>query len=951
MSQVMPSADAFDHGALVYGTNVIGYLGARPNATSYQHGQMGDGYGVGSCSAGAQDTAQTSGNPSGWMRRQYMPTDIRVRMASRKHAVVGVPLAEHLVRHGVLARIIGGTLAQNGTSGVAYEGLTCYALLATYEAALPGIRFRIVRFDAGVQTVLATKDDAANAIGDFTTDVELRLDVTTVGGDVLLQAYAANVSGDAGFAQVVHQGGGSGIPHIATGGSTFVGTPLIPVRGASAGIASHGAYSGSGTAVALLEATDSSVSKITAAGRAGFLIDCERAVTSPAVASLVSVASFFEVADLAVPTSPAVVWRDEFKRAASSLSGSFADKFTTPHRKLASDYSCDQASGEAINILRRATGEEAALAPVIADFGQAIRLNGTDEYLELQNAHKTFPAAALPSATEITIAVWAVLDTAVVGDNNPLYQGRTTGTSGAGFSFGVLNTLGNYFLHVVLNGGGGFSGDVQGATFAPTSYTGQRWCYVFTYKANANPTTGEGRVRFYAGRLGVAALLSEHVVAATIRPTWDNGATHYLGHDTAGPPGFFDGTLDEASVFNRELTAAQVGQVCTETADPADFPSLGLAAGWHFDVYTDIGGVSGKRWAPYYSAVAGGVSADTDDWFREISTVTVATPGLIPVYPGSAFTAIAQRPPSSSTDQHRAVRFKPVSETSIGGVLVRVSPTATQGLFNGYRLDAAPGNPARIAIYRVIGGVPTKMAEQDPDAGTAVITAGSYAAVSLQVRQRADGGPFGPVQLTARLSAVIVPMVSNEPGVTLVDLDGNVIDTSSDRIVSGPAEGFHGFVDGLDNAFDDWSEGALTGPTAADAAPSYAIPNEADGAFGDLADVLGVDWSLDVRSPAPRVVTRMESGHQIRVALDDYERRMIPMRKSGATDAEIAALRAFWDGHQGGVIPFAWDLSPFAAEQQAGYWRFVDDSLQDSIDPHTGARVTAFEVEEVRAPS
>jgi len=186
--------------------------------------------------------------------------------------------------------------------------------------------------------------------------------------------------------------------------------------------------------------------------------------------------------------------------------------------------------------------------------------------------------------------------------------------------------------------------------------------------------------------------------------------------------------------------------------------------------------------------------------------------------------------------------------------------------------------------------------------------------------------------------------------VTLVDLDGNVIDTSGDRILSGPAEGFHGFVDGLGNAYDDWSQGSLSGPTAADAAPNYPIPEEADDAFGDLSDVLDVDWALSMKITAPRVSASMESGHENRWAVDDYERRMIPMRKVGCSDAEVEALREFWDDHQGGVIPFAWDPSPFAEEQQAGYWRFAADSLTDSYDG-SGARVTSFELEEVRAPS
>lgn len=943
--QVWPALDDFAHGSPAYGQHVIGYLGCVATS-SHQAGRLHDGYG--GASPRAQNQSDTTGNAAGFLRRQAFPAPMRVRLVSRKQAVAGVADVSHLKKHQVFARVTAGTLAGNGTDHVRLENITGYTFSAEWVPASGLLRFRLQRLDAGVATTLTTVDDTSGLAGNFLTDTELILEVTDNGaGNVELKGYASNLVTDPVIAAVVYQPGGSGQKTVSTAASPKPGVPLAPHAGQVGKVPVFGAAA----AVLVVSAIDASGSKITAGGRCGFAIDPERVITTPAAANVVSVATLFEVADLTVPAAPAVLWRDEWSRAAPSLLQAMTDRFGTSGRNLASDYGCDQASVETVNILKRSTVDHSAESPTTFDDGQAVLLDGVDDDLELYTPIKTFnPPTVTPAQLELSIAIWARIDEN--RDGNELYAAITTLVSPSdGFAFGWRTGTGSNFKLQARLGKGGAGGvtTLNSPERAASSHIGQAWLYAMTYKANANPSTGEGRVRFYVGRVGQATLLGEVAVPADTRPTWLLDERHYLGFRDEFSGGtavdkYLKGALDEAHVFYDELSEAQVALLANPGTDPAaTFPGLALAGGWHLDAFTNVSGEN--RSAPWFASAATGIPADTADWLRLVGA-TILTAGLVPVQPASRFVALAQRAADSATDQHRSILFRPASDASIGGVVVRGAPGPTAAQWSGYRLDVAPGSPAPIALYRVVAGVATKLASQDPG-GAIAVSSGAYVAAALQVQQQPGGGALGPVQLTVRVGGLVVPMVSQHDD-ALVDLDGAVVDVGDARLLSGPLEGFWGLVDGLGNRFDDFSVGALDGPTSADGVASYAFPEEADGAEGDLADVLTPSWEVERRAPAAREELVFESGHLHRVVLDAYERRRFTLRRLGLSEAEWQAFDAFVAAH-GPAVPFQWDPGFFLEEEQAGYWRFVDGTVRTWWE--NGARAVSCELEEARAPA
>ena len=950
--QVWPAADDFAYGSPVYGANVIGYLGLVSGATM-QPGRLHNGYGAGTAAARSQNQADATGAPVGMTRRQTFVAPVRARLVSRKHAVTGQADVSHLKQHGIFARITNGTLTGDATDHVRLVDITAYALTVEWVAGSNVLRFRLIRYDAGTATVLATVDDSSGLAGNFLADTAMQLDVTTNGsGNVELAGSISNVALAGNLATVVYQPGGHGHKTVSTPGSPKPGVPLLPNPAIPGQIPSGSTV----PTVLLISATDSSGSKITAAGRCGFGIDPERVVTTPTPAHVVSLATLFEVSDLTVPAAPVVLWRDEFSRAAPALCQAMVDRFGTAGRNLASDYSGDQAGVETVNILKRSTADASAQSPTTFDDGQAVVLDGVDDDIELFTPINTFAPQPFTSAQmEATIAVWARIDQN--RDGNELYAAiDTLGFPNDGFAFGWRTGAGTDFkLQARLGGGGGGDGGtttLDSPDHPSASHLLQAWLYAMTYKANANPVTGEGRVRFYVGRVGSATLLGEVAVPADVRPNWLLNTRHYLGFRDGFIGGvaadkYLDGALDEAHVFYRELTALQIAQLANPGTDPAStFPPMGLAGGWHMDAFTLVAGQN--RTAPWFASAPTGIPASTADWLRLVNGAAILTAGLVPVQPASRFVALAQRAADSPTDQHRTVSYRPASDASIGGVIVRGAPGPSAAAWSGYRLDVAPGSPATISLQRVIAGVTTEIAHQDPGAGTINVSSAAYVTTALKVQQQPGGGSLGPVLLTARVGGLIVPMLSVAAGV-LVDLDGNVVDTGDDRILSGPMEGFWGLIDGLANRFDDFALGITTGAVNPDSVASYAFPEEADGAFGSLEDVFVPDWPIERRIPAPRMATDFESGHQARQVLDGYERRYFPLHKAGMTPEELAALVEFFDDHKGSEIPFQWNPGAFLPEEQSGYWRLVGGTLRDGWDRNR--RTVSFELEEVRAPS
>lgn len=938
MSQVWPATDDFAHGADPYGANVIGYLGAKAGGGYWARGRLHDGYGVGSAAVAQQDLG--SGYACGFLRRQEFAADVRASLVYRRASAQGPIDASHFQAVAVMARVQGGALQGDGTADVRYEGFDGYAFTAR-RLTDTTVRFRLLRINGGSETVLAFSDDVAEDAGHFLNDVELRLTVTQNGSDVDLLAEVTNLALAPPLAAVVYQPGGQG--NLQVTGTAAPSGPT-PAQGTVMQMPSGGAPKTKGaqkltSPVPVLSVTDSGGSVINGGGRCGFAIDREDDDGNGILS--IGLASVFEVAEISGGT-PAVVWRDEFGRAARKLGASVTDAFGASGRNLASDWSTDQAS-VASTPLKRATAEEAAEALSSLDLGHAVDLDGVSQYLTLSNPMDVITQPATnPAAVAISLAQWLRLDTNRNG--NRFYDGAS---SSDGITWGWIDAgAGQFKLQVGF--GDGFSAPVfESAAISETPYLGATWRWVLTYKANANAATGEGRLKAYAGRFGTATLLAEWTIPANVRPTWGDATAHFMGanfQEAGGADRFMDGVIDSTEVYFSELTAAQVAEVCNQFADPATFVGFGLAHAINFEVYNDNAPVN-DEYKPWYPE---GIT-DPADWWKGVGIPDTVDPGLVPL-PASTLVHWSQRAADSASAQSRSIRAKLGAPFSTAAVVLRGTPSADPLVWDGYVLEVGPGSQASIALYRVLGGVFTRIAQQDAGASPISVSTGTYAKLELSVSQ-ASGGPAGPVKLVAAVDDVTVVFEVVAGAGASLDLSGSVLDLDDARIASGAAEGFAGLVDTVSTFLDDWTAGTVTPPTPSpDSYPNVAVPPEDELVEGDLADVVGdgVDWTIEPRHMPMRVLHPFESAHSQRLVLGTYERRRFRLSKI-MIEAERDAFVGFWDDHVGPQTGFAWDpgpLFPFGMEQ-AGTFHFLQDTL--TVDRVGLAWQVQFDLEERRA--
>lgn len=929
VAQIVPTTDDFAYGTQPYGANVIGYLAAKLGL-SYGGGtaRLHSGYGTG---LAALYKAAGGTDDKSFVRRQEFAENVRVSAVVRLHPQAGVVAAGQFVQASVIARYQASSLGSDGTASVELSGADLYEFRAEALSSTT-IRYGLYRWAAGsnTPTTLATFDAAAEDAGHFKNDVELSLTAVTDGSDVDLTATVKNLGVGEPVASVVYQPGGHGNKTVTgtanpSGPSPSVGTIVsVPASGQPTLV---GAQKGDGRIVVLTH-TDTGGSVITGAGRCGFSLS--REVDHGGGNKTVMVCSSFQVDDLDAVTT---AWRDEWQRTALALCESVTDLHGTVGRNLASDFSTDQASIETTNPLKRNTSEQAAELVALADGGSGVDMDGetAGHYLLLPAPQNSFPAPALPVSTSFSVSVWARLDDLLLRQGNVLYS-TLNNASTRGFQWRIELPVGlpinDGKMEVKLGDGSSISTFLSGS-FTVTPYEGTTLCWICTYKANANTATGEGRLRWYLGSFGAVTLIGEVAVPSTMRPIWNILDPHAVGlRDPNDSPAtdnahYLDGLVDGVRVFYSELTAAQAAVVADQNLAPSILEPIGLVHSLDFEstVTENLPG-SDDLYRPTFPA---GVS-DTANWWRgKGSSTLLTTPGILPVLPAPL--ASWDQFPATSSEHTRSVDIKHANSFSLAGILVRGTPSADPDVWSGYQLDVAVGAPAPIALWRVLGGVKTLLAVQDTSATTVDVLAATYATVAFTVSQLAGAGVGGPVVLAVSVDGGDIVFEPVGSGVS-IDIDGNAVDVSSSRIVSGTATGILSFPYFSSSLIDNWSRAAVETTPNPDEYPNLVLPAEADGAFGDLSTVMSPEHPLRERRLAPRVSHEMDSGHEVRLALGTYEPRAFDLVASMDGD-EYAAFLAFWDAHDGSVLGFNWTPNAVLLPWEgAGVWHFLEDSLE-----------------------
>lgn len=928
----MPTDDAFAGGSPAYGSQVIGYLGLRPTS-DYARGRLFDGHQVGKASM-RRDAASTY-TACGAMRRQVFPEDVEVSLTVRLLPITGAPTSQHFGRAGVFARVQGGTLAGDGTREVRYEDVDCYGFTVERSGAV-NLAFRLVRIVNGVVTNLDSEGLSAADVGHFGQDVTITLRVVQDGsGDPVLTGNVTQVNLTPNDLQVAHQAGGTGQlllggPGVGGGTVTNKGTPLK-----RPGTFTPKAHAWEIAAEAALNQwTDTAGAQITGTGRCGFAMDHE--VDHGGGITTTMLCSAFQVAEI-VDGAPVVRWRDEWTRVARTLAHGLTDSLGFTGRMLGCDYTTDGASN-ASPVLSRNAGDDAAEMASQITFGQGVSFNSHLDELVIADALAVFPPAPSAAALGVTVACWMRLDDEEVEHSifNALDRLSSTGIW-QGMQFSVQpGTLASIFMRARL-GGQATPTDYSTAEFSSAQIKGNRWRFVFTYRANANTGTGEGRLRFYIGRQGTATLLGELTVAAADRPELFKATD---ATEVSMGPSDEGGIFDGLSVFYEELTPFAVSAICDEFASLTLEQQLGLVFHCNFE---DDDGMEPPTFTP---TIPAGIT-DDDGKLAGTFTTAVETPGLVPVQI-SPIIAWARRPADDPRSQHRSIRVRAGAQGSVAGVALRGTPLgADPTLYDAYRLDVSPGAPAIIRLVRVRAGVETEIAHQSGTTGTVDIAVGSYHKLELRVFQlNGVAQVTGPVALEVVIDDVPLALsTSGAPGIAL-STDGYVIDSSDDRILSGEVEGFHTLVDTVTTRIDDWVQESGAPAAPAEAAVNYPVPAEDEAATGDLLEVLTPAWVVEPRFAPPRSEVPFDAPYRNRIMLGSYEPRAF---RFGTTlvEAEKDALQAFWDEHEGPVVPFAFDPSGFLPSQQAGVFAFVEGSLV--VERRDRQWFVEFEIEECRA--
>ncbi len=332
MAQVWPRQDTFDAGSTHYGSILTQWIGCRPD-TGFAFGTLcdfdGDGHPYPHGMGGAADKA------CGFLWRPYLQEDVAVEVQAylRENAPANIPSSPLLSCIGVLARVTGGSLTSDSTSGIHYSGITGYGFLLEADAAATTATFSLVRWNSGTRTNLITFPYSLGFIPtDFEQPVGLKLTVTTVAGNAVLSGTISNVT---------------------VNGVVFQNFNLFsPI-------------------------TDSTVSKITGTGRGGILLGQDRVVNFSPDFPI----SLREKVTAWTATNPAtgdVLVRDEFVRLNKAASFLDTSDFGDTGRSVQSAFYHDlqSAAGATQGKITRDTSPADAIQFAAAGLGDPTFTNG-----------------------------------------------------------------------------------------------------------------------------------------------------------------------------------------------------------------------------------------------------------------------------------------------------------------------------------------------------------------------------------------------------------------------------------------------------------------------------------------------------------------------------------------------------------------------------------------------
>lgn len=289
---VFPTDDTFEEFSTHYGQNLASYMRHRPWVTAGDTqtdyaipncvGDLHDGYSTSSQLASFKGQGLTGTNDSmgALLWRQEYIAEAEVILGFRALSNGGGALTiDHFRWVGVCARVSGGSYTET-TGAQSIRDTSGYWLVLAHTASVPGVdsKWLLLRVNSGTITQLTTKNATAEVTAALTGVHEMMLDVSTVGGDVVLSGY----------------------------------------------------YDG----VGVLGYTDTSGSKITTAGRCGFGMVRDRTVSGVQVAT---VASYFSIVNLITGK----VLEDDFTRENIDCNPSVVDGNSVTGQVLMSMWTLD----------------------------------------------------------------------------------------------------------------------------------------------------------------------------------------------------------------------------------------------------------------------------------------------------------------------------------------------------------------------------------------------------------------------------------------------------------------------------------------------------------------------------------------------------------------------------------------------------------------------------------
>lgn len=348
MTQFLPVDDSLAEGATHYGQKLAGYMRLRPwtsdAATGYSIptavGHLHSGYfnlSAGTSTPGRTSTPAaftSSGSSTGQLVsvlwRPYEAQRCTATLACWLYITTGV-YNDTFRYAGVTVRNQGGSY--DDTAGLeAISSTSGYWFMLVNDASAGGAKWLLLRVNSGTITVLAQVAHTLTT-GQIGKTLILNLGVADSGGNVVLTPT-----------------------YLFQGSGTSVGG-AIPTNPFGAPI------------------TDSSGSKLTAAGRCGFGLSRERVQSSPAVTRSAHVAAYFQVVDT---DSGAAVLVDEWQRAAltgcTQVSGELNGK---NGRMLASLWGADVAGTSSLK-LKRDPGNDRVMADSVGIYGAWSQRPATD---------------------------------------------------------------------------------------------------------------------------------------------------------------------------------------------------------------------------------------------------------------------------------------------------------------------------------------------------------------------------------------------------------------------------------------------------------------------------------------------------------------------------------------------------------------------------------------------